>query len=381
MKLTPAQIKALQAVAKGEVELYSPHDMRKPIKIWGAHTGVITRLADASLIKPVPTDSFTTKVFILTEAGKKHWRLKMTEIKTDKDQKPKRILQIGGLYEHFKGGIYQVFDEAKHSETGETLVIYTSQKDGHICARPKDMFLSEVDRNKYPDATQKYRFEYIENQGITVAALNQIEALADKATPGDWFSTCDSLSNLVVNSVINDRIEVKICSFEKADIRDREANADYISRLNPAKIKMLVSTIRDQEKQLKEYFFRVRDYGHATDLLVCFLFELCEGIQPGYSDSHNELEARNFLREQIKRLREENGRLKVEAHDLDSSGGEMAKDIAKLEKMVAWLAKQAQLLCSTGNCNLCRASCPDGDGENAWIEAASKSTENQCKSN
>lgn len=71
MKLTPAQIKALQAVAKGEVELYSPHDMRKPVEIWGAHTGVITRLASAGLIKPVPTDSFTTKVFILTEAGKK----------------------------------------------------------------------------------------------------------------------------------------------------------------------------------------------------------------------------------------------------------------------------------------------------------------------
>ncbi len=71
MKLTQAQIKALQAVAKGKVELYEPHDMRKPIKIWGAHTGVITRLADAHLIKPVPTDSFTTKVFVLTEAGQK----------------------------------------------------------------------------------------------------------------------------------------------------------------------------------------------------------------------------------------------------------------------------------------------------------------------
>lgn len=70
MKLTPAQIKALQAVAKGKVELYSPHDMRKPIKICGAHTGVITRLADAKLIKPVPTDSFTTKIFVLTETGK-----------------------------------------------------------------------------------------------------------------------------------------------------------------------------------------------------------------------------------------------------------------------------------------------------------------------
>lgn len=71
MKLTKAQIRALQAVAKGEVELYEPHDSSKPIKILGAHTGVITRLADAHLIMPIPTASFTTKVFVLTDEGRK----------------------------------------------------------------------------------------------------------------------------------------------------------------------------------------------------------------------------------------------------------------------------------------------------------------------
>lgn len=301
--------------------------------------------------------------------------------KTDSNQiKTTRVLQIGGLYEHFKGGIYQVFDEAKHSETGETLVIYISHKDGHLYARPKDIFLSEVDRNKYPDSKQKYCFEYIEKQEITFATLKYIDDLADKATPGDWFTTCDSALNLVVNSVINDKVEVKICSFEKADVRDREANAKFISLMNPAKVKKLVSTIREQEKQLEERFLKVRDYGHATDSLVCFLFELCERIQPGYSDGHNELEARNFLREQIKRLREENARLKVEAHDLDSSGGEMAKDIAKLEKMVNWLAKQASLICDCiENCDECRLFLECGcDGQNSkkiWLKAAKKAVE------
>lgn len=321
----------------------------------------------------------------------------MAEIKQDsaKIETPKRVLQIGGLYEHFKGGIYQVLEEAQHSETGETLVIYTSQKDGHICARPKDMFLSEVDRNKYPDTTQKYRFEYIENQEITFAALKHIDDLADKATPGDWFATCDSALNLVVNSVINGRIEVKICSFEKADIRDREANADFISRVNPAKVKKLVSTIREQEKQLKEYFFKVRDYGHATDSLVCFLFELCEIFQPGYSNDYSsDLEARIFLRKEVKRLKEENARLKGEVHDWSSSCKELAKDLRRQEKEANWLAQELAKFCSRADCDeceyvgqqweentFCKVLSLGVNSPDTWREAARKAVEAECKSN
>ena len=72
------------------------------------------------------------------------------------------------IWKHFKGNTALVMAVAEHSETGEKLVIYycmhndgkTNHKDG-IYARPIDMFLSEVDHDKYPDATQKYRFELI----------------------------------------------------------------------------------------------------------------------------------------------------------------------------------------------------------------------------
>ena len=68
-------------------------------------------------------------------------------------------LKINGIYKHFKGDYYIVIDVAINSETGREMVVYRAlYGDNKLYVRDKEMFLSSVDREKYPKVKQKYRF-------------------------------------------------------------------------------------------------------------------------------------------------------------------------------------------------------------------------------
>lgn len=78
-----------------------------------------------------------------------------------------RVVTVGKTYRHFKGKDYKVLCIAKDSDSDpedlKEVVVYEALYGRHIVwVRGYDEFLAPVDKEKYPDVTQEYRFEQID---------------------------------------------------------------------------------------------------------------------------------------------------------------------------------------------------------------------------
>ncbi|MDE6904146.1 MAG: DUF1653 domain-containing protein [Lachnospiraceae bacterium] len=91
------------------------------------------------------------------------------------------------IYRHFKGNHYQIICMARDADTGEDMVVYQALYGEYACyTRPLCQFLSETDREKYPDAQQKYRFQEISVQeSLKSSEINSHVQSAVKSPEGE----------------------------------------------------------------------------------------------------------------------------------------------------------------------------------------------------
>ena len=153
------------------------------------------------------------------------------------------------IYRHFKGNMYQILTIATHSETREEMVVYQAlYGDYKVYVRPLDMFMSEVDRNKYPDVTQKMRFEKVnlkdtasdekvvrpsyseDTKKATVSSPVRLE-LDEKSLKKDYSSSSEVMNKTVDEEASELNLDPLVIQFMDADLAVEKG--EILSKLRP----------------------------------------------------------------------------------------------------------------------------------------------------
>ena len=125
--------------------------------------------------------------------------------------------------------MYQVIAIATHSETREEMVVYQAlYGDYRFYVRPLDMFMSEVDRNKYPDVKQQYRFEKVEPVAETETSPREKAKESFRAEPYKHSAVMDKSVDQEAEEL---NLDPLVIQFLDADLAV-EKN-DILSKLRP----------------------------------------------------------------------------------------------------------------------------------------------------
>lgn len=125
------------------------------------------------------------------------------------------------VYKHFKGNLYRILTLALDSETGEEMVVYKAlYGEGTVYVRSLSMFMSEVDKEKYPDADQKMRFELQEEE-----ENNYVDPLVMEFLETESMKEKCNILTALHHRITNDMITTMAISMdvviEEGDLEDR----------------------------------------------------------------------------------------------------------------------------------------------------------------
>lgn len=155
------------------------------------------------------------------------------------------------IYRHFKGNLYKIITIANHSETEEKMVVYQAlYGDFPVYVRPLDMFVSKVDREKYPDVLQEYRFE-------------KVEQIIDGIFPGERYTVIDDTLDINSdgNSRKNDTTDLEMSS--ESDVKTEvevEPEFDDEVTVDPMVMEFLeAETIAERKNILQALHHRITE--------------------------------------------------------------------------------------------------------------------------
>lgn len=170
--------------------------------------------------------------------------------------------QNNEIYRHFKGNLYKVVTLATHSETGEQMVVYQGlYGDFPVYCRPLSMFMSEVAHEKYPEVSQKLRFEKVnELIDIDTSVRTQNAEKSESIEASAIAETSNVSANVQPAGFTHISENVQLSEMTEASVNTQPSEPEDISEVDPLILEFLeAETIIEKKNILTALHHRITD--------------------------------------------------------------------------------------------------------------------------
>ena len=194
------------------------------------------------------------------------------------------------LYRHFKGKMYQIVTIAIHSETREEMVVYQAlYGDYSVYCRPLSMFMSEVDREKYPDVEQRFRFEKVD-RAEKADTDDSVEVTKTTKTENEVDNEISEAGKMSDEKKVTSAPKFKVdTSYERSEVMEKSIDDEARDlNLDPLVIKFLDADLASEKNDIlcKLHPIITNDMIDIMAMSVCVVIN--EGDVDGrYNDLRN----------------------------------------------------------------------------------------------